>query len=121
MFTPYFGRIKGHAESELLKLSTQQEYSSLKPYSLRPGGVDPKQHQEIHEWIPKWKGFKAVYLPPMLAAVRAVGPSVLSPTRDLGRVLVVLAMSDGEKLDGVGISGEGRTISNAGMKRLAGL
>ncbi|KAI4157549.1 MAG: hypothetical protein LQ342_008189 [Letrouitia transgressa] len=121
IFTPYFGKIKGHAESELLKLSTLQEYSSLKPYSLRPGAVDPKQHQEIHEWIPKGKGFKAVVSPPLLAVVRTVGPSMVSPTRDLGRVLVELAMGDGERLDGVGVSGEGRTISNTGMRRLAGL
>ncbi|KAL9609597.1 MAG: hypothetical protein Q9167_005640 [Letrouitia subvulpina] len=101
IFTPYFGKIKGHAETELSNLSAQQEYSSLKVYSLRPGAVDPKQHQEIHEWIPKGKGFKAVVSSPMLAVVRAVGPSLVSPTKDLGRVLTELAMGDGERLDGV--------------------
>jgi hypothetical protein len=48
-------------------------------------------------------------------------PSKMSPTAPLSKVLVELAMSNGKPLTGDGISGEGRTISNAGMRRIAGI
>lgn len=44
-----------------------------------------------------------------------------SPTRELGRVLTELAMGDGEALKGEGVEGEGRTVTNKGFRRLAGL
>ena len=118
-FTPYFGRIKGRAEVELLKLSNDTAFPSLKAYSLRPAGVDAKHQPEIYPYIPTLKASKAAYLVPLLAASRVVWPGMVSPTRELGRVLTELAMSDGEPLNGTGVSGEGRTVSNAGFKRLA--
>ena len=94
----------------------------MKLYFLRPGGVDPKFHDEIHPWIPKLKpAGKAVGYPMAFAVLRTVNPGLLSPTRELGRVLVELAMSDGKRLSGAGIDADGRTISNLGMRRLAGL
>lgn len=60
-----------------------------------------------------------MYAPVLLGIARTVYTPGLSPTRDLGRVLVKLAMGDGESLAGEGVSGEGRTISNVGMRRLA--
>jgi len=44
-----------------------------------------------------------------------------SPTRELGKVLTELAASRGERLEGSGVEGEGRTVSNVGIRRLAGL
>ncbi|KAL8994647.1 MAG: hypothetical protein Q9188_007008 [Gyalolechia gomerana] len=120
--TPYFGRVKGQIESQLLNLSTKPEYAALRVYSLRPAGVDPKFHPEIHQWIPKLKpATKAYLMPPALATLRTLSPAMVSPTRELGQVLVQLAVGDGEPLSGPGISGEGRTVSNAAMRRMAGL
>ena len=120
--TPFFGRVKGRIEAELLNLSTKPGYESLKLYCLRPAGVDPRFHKEIHAWVPKLKpAGKAIGYPIALGVLRTVSPGLISPTKELGRVLVELAMSDGEPLNGTGVSGEGRTISNVGMRRLAGL
>jgi hypothetical protein len=60
---------------------------------------------------------EVVALPPL----RAVAKGMISPTKDLSRVLTDLAMGNGEPLEGKGIDGEGRTISNVGMRRLAGI
>lgn len=102
-------------------MSTEPGYESLKLYCLRPAAVDPKFHKEIHAWIPKLSPGKAIGYPIVLGVVRTVSSGLISPTRELGKVLVELAMSDGEPLNGTGVSGEGRTISNVGMRRLAGL
>lgn len=120
MFTPMFGKVKGQAEAELLELSKQ--ISSLKVLSVRPGGVDPDLHPEIHPFIPKPAGFTTRVVLPMLRPLfRATWSSMVSPTRELGQVLVDLAMGDGRPLEGKGISGEGRTISNVAFRRLAGI
>jgi hypothetical protein len=121
-FTPFFGRVKGRIEAELLALSTEPAYTTLKFYFLRPAGVDPKFHEEIHPWIPKLKpAGKAVGYPVAFAVLRTVNPGLISPTRELGRVLVELAVRDGQPLSGAGVDAGGRTISNLGMRRLAGL
>jgi hypothetical protein len=121
--TAHFGVIKGQAEAALLALSKSPEYSNLRPYSLRPAGVDPQMHEEIKEWIPAKKGI-AKYADFILPVFRGLAPSFISPTRDLGRVLTGLATGEiggGKVLEGKGVDGEGRTISNVGMRRLAGL
>ncbi|KAE9378449.1 hypothetical protein N431DRAFT_541902 [Stipitochalara longipes BDJ] len=123
LFTQHWARIKGLTEASLLALSKDSAYSNLRPISLRPGGVDPTFHTEVHEYIPRRAGlmglFEKVALPPLRAGL----PSMISPTKDLGRVLVELASGDGavhsEKESGV--SGEGRTLNNAAMRRLAGI
>ncbi|KAF6232479.1 hypothetical protein HO173_009359 [Letharia columbiana] len=121
-FTPFFGRVKGRIEAQLQALSTEPAYASLKVYSLRPAGVDPKFHEEIHGWIPKLKpAGKAVGYPIVFTILRTVNPGFISPTRELGKVLVDLAMNDGKPLSGAGVLADGRTISNLGMRRLAGL
>ena len=58
-----------------------------------------------------------------LPVLRGAWPSMIAPTKDLGRVLVQLAMGDGEAHDvkESGVSGEGRTLSNVAMRRLAGI
>lgn len=115
-----FGKVKGEAEQALLELS--KTTPNLKPYSLRPAGVDPTHQPEIHPFIPKdkqlwYKVAQAVLLP----VFRGVASNMVSPTKELGQVLVDLAMSDGKPLEGKGVLGEGRTISNVGMRKLAGL
>lgn len=57
---------------------------------------------------------------------RLVGPlfrlllqNEVAPTEELGRFLVELAMSDGAALPAEpGVSGEGRIIENAGMRKI---
>jgi hypothetical protein len=120
MFTPLFGKVKGETEKAFLELS--KTTPSLKPYSLRPAGVDPTYHSEIQPFIPRTKSFMLkIAQAALLPVFRAVGANMVSPTKELGQVLVDLAMSDGERLQGQGVLGEGRTISNVGMRRLAGL
>ena len=120
--TPIFGRVKGQAESALLQLSKETKYSSLKPYSLRPAAVDPTRHPEIQPYLPKnLPLYRRVLSPLIYPLTRTLWTSFHSPTAELGKVLVELAMGDGRPLQGVGVSGEGRTISNVGMRRLAGI
>jgi len=120
MLTARFGVIKGRTEAALLALSKDPAYSTFKPYSLRPAGVYPAEHTEIHEYVPATSVFRK-WGTGVFGAIGTVFPKIISPTRDLGRVLTELAASDGEPLEGLGIEGEGRTISNAGMRRLAGI
>ena len=57
----------------------------------------------------------------LLPVIRKTWSSMISPTRDLGKVLTELALSQGDKLEGKGIEGEGRTITNIGFRRIAGI
>ncbi len=57
----------------------------------------------------------------LLPVFRGLVPSMISPTRDLAKVLTDLAMGDGAPLQGKGVDGEGRTVSNVGMRALAGI
>jgi hypothetical protein len=57
----------------------------------------------------------------LFPVIRNCMPSKSSPTKELGKVLTELAMGNGEALKGEGIEGEGRTITNKGFRRLAGL
>lgn len=83
--------------------------------------MDASQHKEIHGYVPKFTAFEKVMSLTLLPAVKVAAPSMFSPTKELGRVLTELAMGDGEPLSGAGVEGEGRTVTNAGMRRLAGL
>jgi hypothetical protein len=123
MFTPLFGRVKGDTEAALLDLG--KKMPTLKVFSLRPGAVDPYSHPEVLKAVaaklrgqPLWQraGTRA-----LLPVLRAAYKDMVSPTKDLGRVLTDLAMGSGEPLEGKGIEGEGRTIANVGFRRLAGI
>jgi len=117
-FTPKYGKVKGQAEKALLELSRMSP--SLKLYSARPAAVDATFHTEIHPFMPRQKQFMIragnVVLLPLF---RAYYKNMISPTKELGQVLVDLAMSDGRPLEGKGVLDEGRIISNAGIRRLA--
>jgi len=118
-FTPIFGLTKGRTEADLLALS-KEAGSNLRAISLRPGGVDPTYHEEIAGFYPQKTGMESL-APLLLPVLRTVYSAMISPTRDLGRVLTELAMGDGMPLVGAGVEGEGRTVTNVGMRRLAGL
>jgi hypothetical protein len=117
MFTAHFGKIKGEAERDLLALS--KITPSLKPYSVRPGMVDSINHPEVIEALASRNGIGhkvlfAVVGPP----VRTFWSSHVSPTRELGKFLVDLALSDGSVLKGEDIE-DGRIIPNKVVRRMA--
>ncbi|KAK3399804.1 hypothetical protein B0T20DRAFT_407002 [Sordaria brevicollis] len=125
--TPYYAIIKGQAELALSSLSSPTFF----PISMRPGYVDPSSHSAILPYIPKLSTF-------MTLAVKVLGPPIRvgykklwSPTEELGKGVVEMAMGrwdgdikreieDGgngfEKLQGGGV-----VIGNVGWRRVAGL
>jgi hypothetical protein len=104
-------------------LSKEEAFKNLRPFSLRPAGVDPTFHKEIQEFIPKRAGFAKAAEGALLPVLRGVYTKMVSPTKDLGRVLTELAAGSGEKQDekASGVSGDGRTLNNVAMRRLAGI
>jgi hypothetical protein len=88
---------------------------------LRPAGIDTAFHSEIHDWMPKRKGMEKLVDSRLLPILRYTWGGMISPTKDLARVLTELASGDGAPLEGKGVEGEGRTINNVGMRRLAGI
>ena len=121
LFTPIFGRVKGETEAALLEMG--KSTPSLKVFSARPAAVDPYAQPEVLKAVAAKRTammFK-VGDRTLLPVLRACYPSMVSPTKDLGRVLTDLAMGNGEPLEGTGIEGEGRTIRNTGLRRLSGI
>jgi hypothetical protein len=119
-FTPFFGPVKGEAEEKLIALG--KEKPQLNAYNLRPAGVDASSQTEIHPFIPVLAIWKRVVFASLFPIMRYAYPSMMSPTRELGDVLVRLAYSDGKPLQGKGVVGtDGRIVSNVGFRRLAGL
>jgi len=121
MFTQHFGVIKGRAEAALLALAKDPECMNLRPYSLRPGGVDASAHPEIHKFMPQRSGLQKGMEEVLIGALRVVMKSMISPTRELGKVATDLSSGDGEPLKGTGIEDEGRILSNVAIRRLAGI
>ena len=123
MMTARFGKVKGEAEFQLLQLSKQEEYQRLRVFSARPAGVDSFEHQEVKDAQKERPvGMTAKLAKPLFPVFRALYKDMISPTKELGDALVALASGNGEALpEGPGISGEGRTLSNVALRRLAGL
>ena len=123
-FTQLYSRVKGQAELALMGLAKEKEYEGkLRMVMARPGGVDGTNQPEI--WGPILERRGALYrawFKPMLVVVRATYKNMMSPTESLGRVLVELAMGEAQ-VDGKGVEefGEGRVVSNIGLRRLGGL
>ncbi|EON61527.1 hypothetical protein W97_00742 [Coniosporium apollinis CBS 100218] len=118
--TPFFLRAKGQAESALLAL--RSTHPSLRPYSLRPGFVDKSSQPELSKWqIQRPMPLLKKLIPVLGPIYRTIYPSGTTPTPQLGKVLTDLAMGDGEHLEGSGIVGGGRIITNLGFRRLAEL
>jgi hypothetical protein len=113
--------IKGLAEASLLALAKEPDFKNLRPYSLRPGGIDPSNHPEIHKFMPQKKGLQKVIEESLVPALRVTLKSMISPTRELGRVATDLASGDGEPLQGKGLEDEGRILSSGAIRRLSGI
>lgn len=135
--TPQFGRVKGEAEQALLSLSQQPSYRDrLAVYSARPGGVDGLRQPWV--WDPvmyeKRTAFQRAYLRLLLPPIALLWSSGHSPTAELGRALVEMAVDSSREPYGgdssgaggggrtlPGVSGEGRTLGNVALRSLAGL
>ncbi|KAL5353084.1 hypothetical protein ACLOAV_001114 [Pseudogymnoascus australis] len=93
--TPNYGLAKGRAEAALLAL--QKNTPSLRPYSVRPGYVDPSGHPAQSYFPAKklWmKGLETVVAPPL----RWFWSGMVSPAGELGEVLTRLAVGWGRSL-----------------------
>ena len=115
IFTPLYGKVKGQIESALLELGRKNPM--MKTYNVRPGGVDWTSHPEIHPFIPKQAMYKKVMVPPMNLLYK----SMMTPTREMGKVMTELAMSKGDPMEGKDIGVEGRMLSNVALRRMGGL
>lgn len=118
LWTPAFGKVKGRAEKDLLELSKLEQFKRLRIFSPRPGGVDNTYQPEIHKYtLGKSTGVMRAVEMPLMPLARALSKNLVSPTKELGNVLVDLAAGDGERIpDGPGVSGEGRTLSNIALR-----
>jgi hypothetical protein len=115
MLTPMFAKVKGQTEQELFDM--HKANPNFRPYNVRPGGVDWRDHPEIHPFMTPQTMIKS-------GLTHLIGPMVkgiMSPTRELGKVLTELAMSQGEPLHGKDIQMEGRLVPNSAFRRMAGL
>jgi hypothetical protein len=115
IFTPIYGRVKGQTETALFDFAKQNPM--FKVYNVRPGVVDWTNHAEIHPFIPQQATYKKVLIAPM----NLVYKSMMTPTQPMGKVMMELAMSQGEPLRGSGIGMEGTLISNVALRRMSGL
>ncbi|KAK5273033.1 hypothetical protein LTR99_002426 [Exophiala xenobiotica] len=119
-FTPLYGRVKGETETALLDLmattSRRPEMrDKLSVYCVRPAAVDGTNQP----WL--WKevlqnhrtGFQRFYLRLLMPPIRYLGrASWLSPTEELGRVLVEMALRDDES----GGGGTTTSMQSRGMR-----
>lgn len=115
MFTALYGRVKGQIESALFDFGKKNPM--FKVYNVRPCGVDWSAHPEIHPFIPKQEMWKKALLP----VLNTTWKSIMSPTREMGKVMTELAMSRGEPLEGSGMEMEGRLLTNIALRRMGGL
>jgi hypothetical protein len=115
MLTSLFASVKGRAESALFNFS--KEHAMFRVYNVRPGGVDWTNHPEIHPFMPKQPLWKKLAVP----GLNVVYKGIMTPTKPMGEVMVRLAMSSGEKLEGSGIGMEGTLVSNEALRRMGGL
>ncbi|KAJ4504455.1 hypothetical protein HRR83_008467 [Exophiala dermatitidis] len=129
-WTPFFAHVKGETEAALLALSKTEPYaSSLAVYSVRPAAVDgynqPWLWREIlstHRTALQRIYLSAAMVPLRWAARIGLARGLHSPTEELGRVLVEMAVDDsrgpyrGSEPD---VTGEGRILENSVVRRMA--
>lgn len=122
MFTQLFGKVKGETEKSLLAIASVPS-STLRVYNVRPGGVDPSNQPDVAEVIlPKFLNtVPKQALWKFMPVFRALMPGMLSPTRELGKVLTEIAVGDGEPLVGEGVTCGGWVAGNLALRRMAGL
>lgn len=114
MLTPIFGKVKGQTEQSLFEF--QKNTPNLNVYNVRPGAVDWRHHPEIHAFMPGQAMYKRMLIP-----VLATYKGMMTPTRELSRILTELVMSKGEPLQGKDVGMEGTLVPNAAIRRMAGL
>ena len=126
-WTPLFGRVKGETERALLEASKTAKYSPLlSVYSVRPAAVDGFNQPWLwHEiFNTKRTAFQRFYIKGLMYPIRWgwAGEASHSPTEELGRVLVEMAVSEQSGAfkfgDGVDAEGEGRTLGNRRLRML---
>ena len=132
MFTQLFGRVKGRTETELIQL--MDRFPNLRVWNARPGGVDAgaeKSQAVVNELTHQNDGGtggqtrlglgmrigEVVLLP---AFRHGIYTGMHSPTGELAKVLVELAVSDGEPSKVRGTEANGRTLPNVALRRLGG-
>ena len=116
ILTQAFGKIKGQAELQLIDL--QSKDPSLKVYSARPGFVDPSKHAEMKAALAIRKTTAMEkYLMSAAGPLFRLMPNHVSPTEELGKVLVDLALSDGSELSGEGVE-KGRILEPYFLRQL---
>ncbi|KEF53769.1 uncharacterized protein A1O9_10170 [Exophiala aquamarina CBS 119918] len=126
-YTPLFGRVKGLTEQALISLSQQPAFSkTLAVYSTRPGGVDALKQPWIWNTVmgEKRTAFQRAYMRLLLPPIALLWPGGHSPTAELGKALVELAVDgsrDAFDIKEAGVSGEGWILGNVVLRRLAGL
>ncbi|KIW50969.1 hypothetical protein PV05_09741 [Exophiala xenobiotica] len=137
--TPLYGRVKGETETALLELARQPDMRrKLSVYSVRPAAVDGTNQPWLWKEILKHHrtAFQSFYLRALIGPIRHLGKaSWVSPTEDLGRVLVDMALDDSKGMGGGegeeeqgggyemygpdGLSGDGgRILDNVVLRRL---
>ena len=124
-FTPLFGRVKG--ETELALAEMRRATPQFKASTVRPCAIDWTRHDAIKSFIPS-QGMLGGKLGDMFfKGVSAVGKTYWSPTEQLGRFLVDMAMvkwEDDSRIQGKGVEvleGGFKVVENWGFMRLAGL
>ncbi|KAK5938873.1 hypothetical protein PMZ80_009065 [Knufia obscura] len=133
--TPLFGRVKGRTETELIELMDTQPYSkNLKVFNVRPGGVDAgaEADQKIVNELTHandggtggttrntlgMRAMEKLLLPVFRSGVYK---AMHSPTAEMARVMVELAVGDGEPVNVRGAEAGGRTLRNVALRRLGG-
>jgi hypothetical protein len=115
MLTTTYERVKGQVEKSLFDFS--RATPNFKFYTVRPAGVDWREHPEIHPFMPNQPLWKKV----LIGSIGAVHKPMITPTRPMGRIMTELAMSKGEPLEGEDMQMDGRAMPNVAFRRLAGL
>ncbi|KAL5383745.1 hypothetical protein PMIN04_000571 [Paraphaeosphaeria minitans] len=115
MFTAMYERVKGQAEKAIFDFYTATP--NFKLYTVRPAGVDWRDHPAIQPFIPSQPFWKRALLP----AIDTFYNPMITPTRPMGRIMTELAMSKGEPLEGDDLQMDGTLVSNVAFRRLANL
>ena len=111
-----FGRIKGRAETALLKLGN--DTAGLSIYNVRPATINPEGNY-LQERKPTMQDRASTFLG---GVFERVWKSFVIPTPKLAKVCLDLATGDGKALSaGEGIEADGRLLRNTAIRRLAGM
>ena len=110
----FFSRIKGRTERALIALPTSNlSFTSLRIYNVRPAYVYPPAQNRSRPFAVK---IADLAIAPIMMRLL---PAQMSPIGVLAKVLVDLAVGDGEPLPaGTGVEDEGRLLRNVGVRRL---